>query len=111
MLSCPSSSCFGLILGRRRRIRDGRSGVSCSPLDKNRGREIRGTRVRHREGGLDSIAHHARLAGSLVGSRRCLNNQITGEARTDVLDLADDLKPIGTKQIELGDVVAACSSP
>ena len=54
------------------------------------------------EGRPDAVADHPGLAGGEVGAGRRAEDQVTGEARPDVLDLADDAEPVGGEQVELG---------
>ena len=63
-------------------------------------------RVGDREVGADPLAGHAGLAGRDVLARGDVDDQVAREARSDVLDLADDAQPVLAVQVELGDLVA-----
>ena len=54
------------------------------------------------EGGADAVADHAGLAGDLVGARAHLDDQVAGQARADVLDLAQDLQTVLGEQVDFG---------
>ena len=59
-----------------------------------------------REAGADAVAVHAGLAGRDVLAGRRRDHQVAGDARADVLDLADDPQPVLGEKVELGDLGA-----
>ena len=63
-------------------------------------------RIGDGERAADAVADHSRFAGGEVLAGACLDDEVAGEARADVLDLADDAQPVVAEQVELGDLVA-----